>query len=172
MPITEKTVYVTSDGIQYDDREEAERRDRQAAIAKALSRLYNEEGDLILEDGECDELAWNAKELLAILKKHLEPDQQRFAPIEAPIDEAKARDALLYRSQHMGSSVWTAAMLVAHRSEVVMILQGIERPEPLHEQDAILKLANIVSTGANDVDRGEALFRKRDKVIAILQAVR
>lgn len=38
---------------------------------------------------------------------------------------------------------------------------------PIDDQKAILKLANIVSLYANDVDRGEALLERRAEVMEI-----
>lgn len=44
--------------------------------------------------------------------------------------------------------------------------------EPLDDQEAALKLANLLSVYSNDASRGEALVKKRIEVMSILARVK
>ncbi len=211
-------------GELHDTEDEAKRGDTQALIADDLKRLYNENGDVILhKDAQRDLLAWHGVELLAILKRHLEPPKRKpNAPLpsevqmdlakelagqggwdyeiareiareapelfqvlgaylefekaevgEAPIDEAKAERALF--DVLLGEGVYamaeedaTITQVLKHRREVVMILQGIERPEPISEDEAQSKVLSLL--GGNATSRDIVTCRK--SLLAILERVR
>ncbi len=134
-------------------------------------------GGYVWEIGTIDPLAWHGVELLAILKRHLEPEQQkRFDPVEAPIDEAKAERALF--DVLLGEGVYamaeedaTITQVMKHRREVVMILQGIERPEPISEEKAKAMLkAERFANGCDWMDG--IIVERRAEVMAILERVR
>jgi predicted outer membrane protein len=122
MAVTEKTVFICYDGRQFDKREDAERAEAQQHIADALLELVRtEEDEPVLTPVLADHLAWFSKDILAILKRHLAPEQPVGIERPEPITKQEARDLL----SGLGFDAMGVGVAIEERAQVMAILEQV-----------------------------------------------